>query len=233
VLVKKAIHHHSKDTTFMYVVESSAFCPAASRRPKDTDSYIAHCPRASCLRKFTYEQLVSALMCHGCEQVDPINPVEDPMNGDIPLDRMKAEIMAYQHLEHNTLINPELALDQEEAKNNHHMSRHVQSCFKCWGKKNHSCGSKCKCRYHVPDCKHDCSVLKEEHDELKSWFHWDRTDVPRKNSEYLIKRLWYDVFQNVSCTPLDKWLGGSNNNARPMHGRWPYCSVYVQVQLQG
>jgi hypothetical protein len=53
---------------------------------------------------------VSALICCGCEQIDPINPVEDPMNGDIPLDRMKAEIVAYQCLEHNTLINPELAL---------------------------------------------------------------------------------------------------------------------------
>jgi hypothetical protein len=157
---------------------------------------------------------VSALMCRGCEQVDPINPVEDPMNGDIPLDRMKAEIIAYQCLEHDTLVNSKLTLIKK-AKYNHHMSRHVQSCFKCWGKKNHACGSKCECRYRVPDCKRDRSVLKE-HDELKSWFRWDRTDVPRKNSEYLIKRLRYDVFQNVSCAPLDKWPGGSNNNARPM-----------------
>ena len=37
---------------------------------------------------------MSALMCRGCEQVDPINPVEDPMNGDIPLDRIKGEIVA-------------------------------------------------------------------------------------------------------------------------------------------
>ena len=153
-------------------------------------------------------------MCCRCEQVDPTNPVEDPMNGDIPLDRMKAEIVAYQWLVHDTPVNPELALIKK-AKYNHHMSRHVQSCFKCWGKNNHACGTKCKCRYHVPDCKHDWSVLKE-HEELKSWFNWDRMDVPRKNSKYLIKRLWYNVFQNVSCPPLDNWLGGSNNIARPM-----------------
>jgi hypothetical protein len=37
---------------------------------------------------------------------------------------------------------------------------------------------------------------------LGSWFKWTGEDQPRQNTEFLPKRSWYDVCQNVSCPAM-------------------------------
>jgi Helitron helicase-like domain at N-terminus len=183
---------------------------------KDSKGKFAQCRH--CHKSWSYEELVCMNLRQFHEITDKVsvrtNPQDsddDPLvNSSIPKARCFAMAVEYQKSTEGAVV-PKAAIN---AAYQHHVSCHVPNCFKCQkkGKKKrkHTCGPKCECRYHLPDCKRSRSEVYGE--DSMSWFLFDGTFTDHRVCHLIPKRNEFDLCQNVACNAVSQSKFACNSN---------------------
>ena len=176
---------------------------------KDSKGLFAFCTH--CDKTWTYEQMVNDYIRKGEQICGPNALIGSIDNAEqIPKARMMAKIVEFQRSPN--IKSPRACIN---ATYQHHVSCHVTNCFRCQKKgskkRGHVCGPECECRYRMPDMKRARSELMTEKNEVK-WFLYDGTYRMQPLMQVCPKRGKYDLFQNVSCTPISYSKFTCNNN---------------------
>ena len=211
---------------------------------KDAEGKFAQCP--DCLKKWTYEELVALNLrqFHGITQKVPSAiPTDDDEQEErlttsaVPKARCLAIALEHQKAKKPKTI-PKAAIN---AAYQHHVSCHVDSCFKCKKKgsskkRKHVCGPNCECRCRMPDRKRVCA--KVYGDEKMTWFDHRGNTTEQTICQLIPKRNEYDLCQNVACNAISQSKFTCNSNVSVITegpaGQYPmkYTMMYNQDEEQ-
>ena len=172
----------------------------------------ASCPH--CTKVWTYEQLITDYIQQGegiRDMVSQLNTndlhrseeAEARSKKVLPRPRMLAKIVQFQHPSHRSDAEPTMCIN---ASYQAHASCHHKNCFNCRKlkgnkKRKHVCGSKCECRYRLPDKKRKHTTIKTER-EGAAWIKWTGEFITQPLVQFLPARNKYDLFQNVACKAI-------------------------------
>ena len=182
-------------------------------------AYCFHCNKG-----YTYEEMVNLFVRHtehlDCIADEPALLDEDGEVGKsetnmrnhqrIPRSRMLHNIIQFQQTRGASVEDTPVQLIN--ATYQHHMSTHMQSCFKCTKfAVGHTCGPMCECRFRLPDLPRPYSQAKNL-GEPRSWYNWQGEETKYPFVQFLPKRGTYDLFQNVSWKAVSESKLSCNTN---------------------
>ena len=186
----------------------------------------ANCP--DCTKTWTYEQMVAdfIIRTHGfCVPIVEDDPPQQTTGDEhlrastikriVPKNRLWTRCIQFQRPGTKKEDTPLACIN---AAYQHHLSCHVEGCFKCQksGKGSrksagHTCGPNCECRYRLPDRKRKYSDVMTAKESVP-WFTWRGTSKPQPLVQLLPKRGTYDLYQNVSCKAISESKFTCNSN---------------------
>ena len=178
---------------------------------KDSNGLFAYCPH--CNKPWTYEELLNQYVRNDILICPPVNAGTGMVENleQIPKARMMAKIVEYQKTK-GSLNAPKECIS---ATYQHHLSCHVNNCFKCKKKGNkkrgHVCGPDCECRYRMPDRKRRRAELMVDQESVR-WYLWNGDFKEQPLMAVCPKRAKYDLFQNVACDAVSFSKLSCNNN---------------------